>query len=107
MATRKVAHIKWIDAESIFDRRIRIYYLIPPDGLKGHLRDLIEVRPEPRFFEELSRHVKALVDEGKAPPEAIASAILNVADDVLAGRDVELKTGDYIALQGFFRKAAA
>ena len=38
------------------------------------------------------------------PPEAIAPAVMNVADDVLAGRDVQLRAGDYIALQNFIRK---
>lgn len=104
MATRKIAKIQWVDVENVLDRRVRIYYLINPDRLSQKLRDLLEARPEPRFFEELERHVKAFVDDGKAPPEAIASAVMNVADDVLGGRDIQLKAGDYIALQGFFRQ---
>ena len=67
---------------------------------------MIDARPDARFFEELNQHVEAYLDEGKAPPDAIASAVMNVADDVLAGRDVQLKAGDYIALQNFMRKSA-
>lgn len=101
---RKIAKIKWVDLESILDRRIWIYYLIILDRLKLRFKDVLEARPDSRFFEELNRHVTALVKEGKAPPEAIASAVMNVADDVLAGREVQLKAGDYITLQSYFRK---
>ena len=103
-ASRKIAKIKWIDLESIFDRRIRIYYLIILDRLKLRYKDVLEARPDSSFFEELNGHVTAFVNEGKAPPEAIASAVMNVADDVLAGRDLQLKAGDYITLQSYFRK---
>lgn len=105
MATKKIAKIKWVDVEHVLDRRVWVYYLIILDRLSEKLRDMIEARPEPRFFEELERHVKAFVDDGKAPPDAIASAVMNVADDVLGGRDVQLKAGDYIALQSYFRQS--
>jgi hypothetical protein len=39
------------------------------------------------------------------PPEAIAPAILNMADDVMAGRQVSLRAGDYIAIQNFARSS--
>jgi hypothetical protein len=106
MPPRKIAKIKWVDLESIFDRRIRIYYLIILDRLKLRYKDVLEARPDSRFFEELNRHATAFVNEGKAPPEAIASAVMNVADDVLAGREVQLKAGDYITLQSYFRTVA-
>ena len=102
----KVAKIKWVDLESILDRRIWIYYLIILDRLKDRFGDVLEARPDARFFEELNHHVKALVNDGKAPPEAIAPAVMNVADDVLAGREVQLKAGDYIALQSYFKKGS-
>ena len=104
MPPRKIAKIKWFELESILDRRIWVYYLIILDRLKDRFKDVIEARPDARFFEELNRHVEAFVNDGKAPPEAIASAVMNVADDVLAGREVQLKAGDYIALQGYFKK---
>lgn len=101
----KIAQIKWTQLESILDRRIWVYYLIVLDRLADRFRDVIEARPEARFFQELNKHVQAFVHEGKQPPDQIASAVMNVADDVLAGRDVQLKAGDYIALQNFFRGA--
>jgi len=105
MPNVKIAKIKWVELESILDRRLWVYYLIVNERLKERFQDVIEARPDARFFKELNVHVQALVKEGKMPPEAIASAVMNVADDVLAGRDVELKAGDYIALQNFMRHA--
>lgn len=101
----RIAKIEWLELESVLDRRIWVYYLIVLDRLKDRFSDVIEARPDARFFEELDRHVQAYVNEGKMPPEAIASSVMNVADDVLAGRDVQLKAGDYIALQNFMRGA--
>lgn len=50
------------------------------------------------------RHVKAYVENGKMPPKDIAPAILNLADDFIAGREVTVRAGDYIALQTHFKK---
>ena len=106
MPPSNIAKIKWTQLETILDRRVWVYYLIIVDRLADRFRDVIEARPDAHFFQELNQHVQAYVKEGKAPPDAIASAVMNVADDVLAGRDVQLKAGDYIALQTFMRKAA-
>jgi hypothetical protein len=43
------------------------------------------------------------VKEGKAPPNAIETPVLIAADDYLAGRDITLRAGDYIAVQSFVR----
>ena len=55
MPPRKIAKIKWIELESILDRRIWVYYLIILDRLKDRFKDVIEARPDARFFEELNR----------------------------------------------------
>jgi hypothetical protein len=103
MPQSKIAKLKWTQLESILDRRIWVYYLIVLERLADRFRDVIDARPDERFFHDLNQHVLAYVNDGKMPPEAIASAVMNVADDVLAGRDVQLKAGDYIALQNFMR----
>jgi hypothetical protein len=60
-----------------------------------------------RGFEELTyRYVKAYMEDGKMPPDEIAPAILNMADDYMSGRQVAVRAGDYIALQNFMRKEA-
>jgi hypothetical protein len=48
-------------------------------------------------------HVGAYLNKGVMPPEAIASAVINIADDFLAGREPVLRAGDYIAFQNFAR----
>lgn len=101
----KMFDVKWLKVESILDRRIWVYYLIVVDRLADRFREVLEIRPDARFFETLNEHVKAYLEDGKMPPDAIASAVMNVADDVMAGRDVQLKAGDYIAVQNFMRGA--
>jgi hypothetical protein len=93
----------FIKRESVLDRRIWVYYLVIVDQLAKQLGEVVEARPDERFFEVLSQHVSAYVNEGKAPPKEIATPVLNAADDVLAGRDVTLRAGDYIAVQNFIR----
>jgi molybdopterin converting factor small subunit len=93
----------FIQRESILDRRIWVYYLIIVDKLAHQFGNVLEARPDERFFETLSKHVEAYVKEGKAPPKAIETPVLNAADDYMAGRDVTLRAGDYIAVQNYIR----
>jgi molybdopterin converting factor small subunit len=93
----------FIQRESILDRRIWVYYLIIVDQAAQKFGELLQARPDERFYETFSKHVEAYVKEGKAPPKAIEGAVLNAADDFLAGRDVTLRAGDYIAVQNFIR----
>ena len=44
--------------------------------------------------------------EEKMPPADIAPAILNMADDYIAGREVAIRAGDYISIQNHIRKRA-
>ncbi len=51
----------------------------------------------------IESHVRAYIEKGTMPPEGIAAPILNIAEDVAAGRQVTIRAGDYIALQNFAR----
>jgi len=93
----------FIQRESILDRRIWVYYLIIVDKLAHQFDQALQARPDERFYETFSKHVEAYVKEGKAPPKAIETPVLNAADDYLAGRDITLRAGDYIAVQNFVR----
>jgi len=97
----------FIQRESLLDRRIWVYYLIIVDHAAQKFGELLQARPDERFYGTFSKHVEAYVKEGKAPPKAIEGAVLNAADDYLAGRDVTLRAGDYIAVQNFIRGAKA
>ena len=95
----------FIQRESLLDRRIWVYYLVIVDKLAHQFGNVLEARPDESFYDTFAKHVEAYVKEGKAPPKAIEGAVLNAADDYLAGRDVTLRAGDYIAVQNFIRGA--
>jgi hypothetical protein len=85
------------------DRRFWVYYLIIIDRLAHQFDAVVRSQPDAEFSDMFCSHLNAYLKEGKMPPELIAGAVLNAADDYLAGRDITLRAGDYIALQNFFR----
>ncbi len=96
--------IPWQIATNILDRRTWIMYLQIRDMLHADWEKAIEVAPDSAFYEKTQAHVKAYLDKGVAPPKEIAVPILNIADDVAGGREVTIRTGDYVALQTFYRQ---
>jgi hypothetical protein len=94
----------WVRRETVLDRRTWVYYLILVDEAVRHLGDRFEIAPDERFFEVLNEHVTAYVEQGKMPPKEIMPTVLNVADDFIAGRDITLRAGDYIAMQNYIRR---
>jgi len=102
-----MAHQWWrpvfIQREIILDRRVWVYYLIIVDKLRHQFDKLLEARPDENFFTTFSKHVEAYAKEGQAPPKAIETAVMNAADDYMAGRDITLRAGDYISVQNFIR----
>lgn len=86
-----------------FDPQIYMY-LIAIDQMLMKYRDIIKVRPTEKFFDMVHKQVMTHVIDGKVPPMQIQSAIMNIADDMLAGRDVTLRAGDYISLMNFARE---
>jgi len=78
-----------------------VMYLVIIDKLLAKRADLLKVRPSEKFFDMLREQVVAHVAEGAEPPKEIASAIMNIADDIISHRDVTLKAGDYIALMSY------
>jgi len=79
----------------------RVMYLIIIDKYIVNHRDLVRIKPNEKFFDMVKEHVFSFIVDGKEPPEEIASAILNVSDDVMAGREVVIRAGDYISLTNF------
>lgn len=78
-----------------------VMYLVIIDKLLAKRAELLKVRPSEKFFDMVREQVVAHVTEGVEPPKEIASAIMNIADDMMAGREVSIKAGDYIALMNF------
>src|SRR5581483_3460026 len=87
--------------KSIIDRKDWVKYLILVNWHSKQLENILTRTPDEAFATFVDNHVKAYL-EGKAPPAAIQTAVLNIADDYASGREVTLKAGDYIALQTMF-----
>ena len=66
-------------------------------------KDIIVSQPADKFRTVVEEHVNAYIFEEQEPPAEIATAILNIADDFLNGREPVIKAGDYIAIQNFIR----
>lgn len=82
------------------------YLIVGPDGwLRKDLAKLIQIRPDERFEQFVKQQITAYVEKGELPAEPVAPAILNLADDVMAGREPTIRAGDYIAIQNHLRQA--
>jgi hypothetical protein len=74
--------------------------------LNVNLGDLVELgeRELPEAFsKKMAGLVYGYLYEDKVPPLEIQQTVLNVSEDLLAGREVQLRAGDYIAVQRYFR----
>ena len=91
-----------LEIDWLWDRRTWIMYLTV-NGLRQEWKKLVQIRPNDQFYGLLYKHVRAYVQENVEPPDDIAGAILNIADDLMAGRDVTIRAGDYIAIQNHLR----
>ena len=76
-----------------------VAYKIPPP-LAGKFAELTNVAPDERFEAEVSKMVQAAI-AGQMPANQVVGPILNMANDLMNGRDMVIRTGDYIVLQEF------
>jgi hypothetical protein len=91
-----------LDTEILFDWK-RVAYLIPPI-LRRHqdIYDLVRnqiQRGDDKFNKFVATHVQKYIEEDVMPDASIAGPIINIAEDILAGREPTLRGGDYIALR--------
>jgi hypothetical protein len=92
--------------ESIINRKDWVKYKTIPEWHGRVVGDRVIVStPTKEFIAAVEAHVNAYIFDKKAPPAEIATAVMNVADDILSDREVVLRSGDYIALQNFLRPA--
>jgi hypothetical protein len=74
--------------------------------LNVNIKELVELgdRELPEsFVKKMAGFVHGYLYEDKVPPAEIQQTVLNVSEDLLAGREVQLRAGDYIAVQKYFR----
>lgn len=88
--------------EWIWNRIIIVAYLIINGDTVA--AEAVKFAPNAKFFDLVSKHVDAYVKEGVIPPEPIATAIINFADNLMADGTMTIRTGDYIAIQNFLRQ---
>jgi len=84
-------------------RKWEVYYLGP--WPLQNIQDVINTIPSEAFYKTVATHVNAVLEDGKMPPAEISSAILNFADDIRSGRQPVIRSGDYIAIQNYVKKA--
>jgi len=77
----------------------------PAGWRRGDSAKLIQIRPDERFDRFVRQQIAAYVEKGELPDEAVAPAILYLADDFMAGREPTIRAGDYIAIQNHLRQA--
>jgi hypothetical protein len=76
-----------------------VAYKIIPEVLYEKFGDLLEAKPDARFEEVVSGYLHGLVEKGQMPPQDVAPAIYNLANDFLNNRQMIIRTGDYITIQ--------
>ena len=91
-------------ADWIWRRKIWLFYLLVADEIFE--KNQIDVNVTPEFEKVTFGYAKAYIEKGTMPPADIAPAILNMADDYMAGRQVAIRAGDYITIHNHMRKLA-
>jgi hypothetical protein len=81
----------------------KVAYLIVNEGIKG-IADKFKNPIDERFSQFVTKQLQAYINDNKMPPAEIAPAIMNLADDFAAGRQMCIRAGDYIAIQGYMRQ---
>lgn len=90
----------------IIDRSDWVKYLVIPEWhTKVIDREFVDSLVSKEFGEFLTKHVHDYVYENVEPHAEIAPVIMNLADDYLSGREIVLKSGDYLQLQNHLRKS--
>jgi hypothetical protein len=99
-----VKNIKVISSQNFFNMKDAVKYLVIPDPYNKLIaKTKFEAVTSAKFNDFVLKYVNAYTSDGKMPPVEIAGAILNIADDLLSGREPTLKAGDYITIQNYMQ----
>jgi hypothetical protein len=94
----------WVEIPKI-PKKDWVKYLVLIDWHYDKLGDILKIQPSEKFNEFVMISLQGYMDGSKLPSAAILPAIMNLAEDNLAGRDMTIRAGDYISLQKEFRGA--
>lgn len=95
--------VKVLLKPSIIDRKDWVKYLVLVNWHAKQFENILTSPADATFLKFVDKHVQAYLG-GTAPPETIQTAVINIADDLSAGREMTLRSGDYIALQTEYQK---
>lgn len=92
-------------AEWLRIKKQQVMYLVigPGELFKRRVVEWGNIPLDEAFQKHVEKLVTAYIEEGEMPPEQIAPTILNFADDLMSGREMVMRAGDYIALRNFMR----
>jgi hypothetical protein len=80
----------------------RVAYKIPaPTGDKW--KDVINMKMDDHFNEVVTGYIKDCFADKKLPAD-IETTIYNLSNDLMNGRELTIRTGDYIALQNHIKQ---
>ena len=85
------------------DRGVQMY-LVVIDQMLLNYAEIFKARTTERFESIVQELVMDHVAYGKEPPDEVFTAVVNIADDMMAGRDVTIRSGDYISLMTYARE---
>jgi hypothetical protein len=72
--------------------------------LRRFLGHLISGRYGDEIQPTIEKYLLAYLQKGVKPPATIAPAILNMADDYISGKTLDLRPGDHFAIQNYLRR---
>jgi hypothetical protein len=87
----------------ILPRWILVAYLQVNWAMKDLVKGM-KVKPGKAFLNTVTKYLSDYMTKNVMPPADVAPAILNMADDFMAGRPMNLRAGDYIAIQKHMKK---
>lgn len=89
--------------QSLIARKDWVRYLVLVNWQADKLKNVLSAPADAKFTKFVDNQVQAYIG-GTAPPKSIQTAVMNIADDMAAGRKPTLRAGDYVALQTEFQK---
>ena len=102
MGEPDIREFEFLIPEWVVRRWCVVCYLI----INWRIKDLVErirVEPEADFYKIVANYLYEYVHNDKMPPDDIAPTIMNLGEDFIAGRPVQFRAGDYIAVQNHLR----
>ena len=96
---------EWVVRVKLVDKREWVMYLklLHAVDWSWEVNKYVDIPIDKEAVGLLTDYVLGYMYKAEEPPAEILPTVMNVADDLLSGREPVLRTGDYIALRTFMR----